>query len=132
MKVVGTASLDSVAEKISFILDAESEMVSGTYQFRKKRKLKNSERTFCFMKFDIASESYKESGIALNNARVFLLPDEAPRFTLALLQHPISFPTNFSQFQTINHGVCCIQLESQEAPEQFAERLGAALKLLER
>jgi len=132
VKVVDTVSLESVAERISYLLDAHIEAAADAFQFRKKRLVKNSVSTFCLMDVKLLVESFEDDGVASNKARIFLLPEELPLFTLALIQHPIPFPTNFSQCQTRNHGMYCVEMESQEAPENFAVRLSDALKLVER
>jgi hypothetical protein len=129
--VVGTASLESVAENIGRLLNAEVESTPETCQIRKQRLVKNSKGIFCLMDVNTVIESLKETGIALNKARVFLLPEELPCFALALRQHAIPFPTNFSQSQTCLNGVYCFHLETQEPPEDFAERLAAALTAIE-
>ncbi|MDN7240760.1 hypothetical protein QWY14_03115 [Planococcus sp. N028] len=128
IKVVDTASLELVAEKIGYLLDVEVESAADGFQFRKKRFVKNLESTFCLVGVSPLTESFEENGMAINKASVFLLPEEMPLFMLALIQHPIPFPSNFSQRQTRTHGMYCIRLESLEVPENFAERLSDALK----
>jgi hypothetical protein len=129
--VVETASLESTAQKIGSLLGIEPEFTAETCRLNKKRLVKNSESRFSLLDLRIAIRSFKENGTAFNKASVYLLPEELPTFVLALMQHPISFPTNFSQYQIVKNGVYCIQLESEESPEDFAERLSAALLAIE-
>ncbi|TWT25955.1 hypothetical protein [Planomicrobium sp. CPCC 101110] len=129
-KAMHTASLKTAAEKISFLLDAEIERTDGLWQIRKQRLVKNSENTFCMMNFSVEVGPFDENGIAVNKASVFLLPEELPHFTSALWRHPISFPTNFSQSQTVEQHLYCLHLESKEPPEDFVERLAGALQII--
>nr|WP_251047696.1 hypothetical protein [Planococcus sp. ISL-110] len=68
---------------------------------------------------------------AVNEAEIFLLPEELPVFTRALIEHPILLPTSYSQHLSMERGMYCIRLTSYELPEDFAERLFEALSVLE-
>ncbi|TWT09301.1 hypothetical protein [Planomicrobium sp. CPCC 101079] len=129
-EMMQTSSLKTVAETISLLLDAEIERTDGLWQIRKQRLAKNTKNTFCMMDFSLEVKSFEENGTAVNKASVYLLPEELPRFTSALWQHPISFPTTFSQKQTADHHLYCLHLETKELPQDFVERLADALQTI--
>lgn len=130
VKVVGISPVETVAESIGLLLDAKIELASGSYHFIKNRIVHNKELILCSMDVTFLAETPEEEKMTANKAKVFLLPEEIPCFSLALWQHPIPFPTNISQVQTVDHGITCIQLETKEPPEDFAKRLSSALKAI--
>ncbi|PSL40956.1 hypothetical protein B0H99_10388 [Planomicrobium soli] len=121
-----TASLDSLAEKISLLLDAEIEVSDSSWHYRKQRIVKNRKNVICIMDLSVEVGAFEENGNAINQASVSLLTEELPGFTLALREHPIPFPTHFSQSQKTDSHLCCLLLETKEPPEDFAERLAGA------
>nr|WP_251047812.1 hypothetical protein [Planococcus sp. ISL-109] len=75
----------------------------------------------------VSFKIFRDGREAVNEAEVFLLPEELPLFTEALIQHPILLPVSYSQHLSMEHGMSCIRLKSQEPFEDFAERLSEAL-----
>jgi hypothetical protein len=91
---------------------------------------KNSKVHVCLsldLTVKVQSTGYEE---AINEAEVFLLPEELPLFTASLIGNPILMPTNFSQKITMERGMYCVRLMAQEAPEIFAERLSETLRTI--
>lgn len=133
--MVDTEVRTTLAEKISLLMDAEVEVSSQKWQLQKKRKvvahnLRNG-RASVFMDLSVLFSSFTSEGQAVNRAEIFLLPEELPIFTSALMQHQILFPISFSQQLTLENGLYCIRLKSEEAPEDFATRLSDSLRTLE-
>lgn len=118
---------EGMARKISALMEAEAEYAAGRYYFQTKRILKGKEQPLCSLE---VVQLPHAGGEADNDASVYLLAEEISAFTMALWRHPIPFPTNFSQIQTVAHGLTCIQLTTTEPPEDFAKRLSQALKQL--
>ncbi|TWT07842.1 hypothetical protein FQV26_08535 [Planococcus sp. CPCC 101016] len=128
--MIETESLTVTAENVSRIIGAEVELSEKSLQLKKKRKIKARQSPDMFICWSLdLIVSYKLLG-AVNEAEVFLLPEELPVFTRALIQHPILFPTSFSQHLSMERGMYCIRLKSQEPAENFAERLSEALSEL--
>lgn len=133
VKVVGISPEEMVAGNIELLLDAKSEVAAGgRYHFIKNRIIQGKELTFCSMDVTFLAEVHPEENRTANKAKIFLLPKELPCFSIALWQHPIPFPTNISQVQTVgHHGMTCLQLETVEPLENFVKRLSGALKAIE-
>ena len=130
-----TKELAGTAEAVSKILGGDLACQDGIYQLRNKRSvnIKNSPILDISLSLDLdVSFSLSEEGPdGSNEARVFLVPEELTAFTQTLVAHPFFFPTSYSQHLTMERGMYCIRLTSQEPPEVFAERLAAALDVLE-
>jgi hypothetical protein len=60
------------------------------------------------------------------------MPEEYRLFFQTLMQHEIPLPTQYSQRLTTDFNIYCLKFESYEPPEHFAERLSAALKVIDR
>ncbi|WP_237150226.1 hypothetical protein [Planococcus kocurii] len=129
-----TDSLSLAAEKVGEILGAEMELHEGFWQVIKKRTIKaHTSFDMCVSWSLELSVSFKPSThnqLAINKAEVFLLPEELASFTGAPIQHPIHFPSSFSQRLSTERGMHCIRLASKEPPEDFAKRLTEALCVL--
>lgn len=126
-------SLVAIAEKVGELLEAEVELSPEGLCFKKKRVVKEqkSSKVHVCWSLDLTVR-VQSTGceVATNEAEVFLLPEELPLFTASLIGNPILMPTNFSQQTTMERGMYCVRLMSQEAPEIFAARLSATLRKL--
>ena len=125
---------ESAAEKVGWLLEAEVEAAGEKYLVKKKRTMKiHSLEAFftCTLDLDISFERLQDNGSAFNKAEIFLLPEEFPAFTFALSEHPIPFPTQYRQWTVANPNIVSVCMESTEPPEHFAERLSAALQVIE-
>ncbi|MBT2581631.1 hypothetical protein J7E21_02310 [Planococcus sp. ISL-109] len=133
--MAGTDSLAQAAAEISQLMNTEVEWTSGIWSFRKKRAVKLENRTSgfcCSLNIDVSFYGILEGRSAVNMAEVFLLPEEVPIITSALKQQAFLFPANYlQQVMTLEHGLCCLELESLEPAEHFAGRLYEALLVLE-
>ena len=126
--------MEQLSEKVGMLMKAETELQSGRCVVKKKRTLEIRASQSCFictLDMDISFRHLKEDGTALNEAEVYLLPEEFPAFIENLKNHPIPLPTNYSQKLAANPNLVCIRMESTEPPEHFAERLEATLEVLE-
>lgn len=136
VQVVETDLLVVKAETIGNIMDAEVAVGLGKCQIEKKRMVEaQKSKKVCVrwsLDLSVSFSELTESGLALNEAEVFLLPEELPIFTLSLLQHDILFPINYSQQVSMERGMYCVRIISKESPENFAERLSDALRALEK
>lgn len=136
VQVVETDMLVVKAETLANIMDADVTVDSEKCQVEKKRTVKAQKSTkVCVhwsLDLSVSFSEFTDNGAALNEAEVFLLPEELPIFTLSLLQHPILFPINYSQQVSMERGMYCVRIISKESPEHFAERLSDALRALEK
>lgn len=73
---------------------------------------------------------YDSEGRAVNQADIWLLPEELPLFIEALVTHPIPLPTNYFQKTEPSDYGYWMQIRSHESPKMFVTRLGAALNRL--
>ncbi|MGO1060153.1 hypothetical protein ACTL32_13545 [Planococcus sp. FY231025] len=133
--MVGTEARESMEESISKLMDAELEFHSGKWRFQKKRQTPAVEKLSIhldtMLDLLVSFGPFKQDGEAVNQAEIFLLPEELPIFTLALLRHPILFPSSYSQQLSMERGLYCLRIKSVEAPEGFARRLSESLRMLE-
>lgn len=131
--MAGADSLAQAAAKISKLMNTEVERSSGVWSFMKTRsvKLQNSTSGFCCsLSMEVSFQDAQKGESTVNTAEVFLLSEEIPVFTLALRQQLLLFPANYLQQVTMDHGLCCLQLESLEPAEHFVERLYEAFRVL--
>ncbi len=132
--MIGLNELASTAEKVSNFLNGEMEWHEGFWQLEKKRAVKwqHSANSYvnCSLDLSVSFSSLRDKEKAVNKAEVFLMPEEMPLFTKALIDHVIPFPTTYSQQLSKERGMYCVRLTAQELPEEFAERLFAALNVL--
>lgn len=136
--VVGVVVVDSLAhvvEDIGKFFNTEVKFDTEVLEVKKERVaiVQSSSNIHMSLSLDLnVSLTFIDSGNeTINKAEVFLLPEELPCFTRALIQHPIVFPINYSQHLSIKCGVYRVFLTSQEPPGNFAERLSEALRVLE-
>lgn len=126
--------MEQVAEKVGMLMKAEVELQGGRCVIKKNRTLQIQASTSCFictLDMDISFRHLKEDGMALNEAEIYLLPEEFPAFIENLRNYPIPLPTNYSQRLASNPNLVCINMQSKEPPEHFVERLSAVLNMLE-
>ncbi|MGI2326918.1 DUF1259 domain-containing protein [Planococcus sp. YIM B11945] len=122
--------MEQTAEKISRLLDVEIEVSGGSAFIKKKRsfRLKSGKHLISVtLDLDISFSSIQQDGTASNKAEIIMLPEEFPVFSAALLHYPIPLPITYSQRFAVKGDLYKVQLESQEIPENFVERLEAAL-----
>ncbi|MGI2327999.1 DUF1259 domain-containing protein [Planococcus sp. YIM B11945] len=118
-------NLETVAEKVGMLLDSEIEVLAEKCIVKKKRAIKSS-----VLDLDISFERFRHTGFALNKAEIFLLPEECPVFTLALIQKDIPLPSSYKQRQVANPNIITLYLEAVEPPELFASRLAKAFRAI--
>jgi hypothetical protein len=126
--------LEEVAEKVGMLLKSEIELLPAGCIVKKKRTLEiraNAAFFSCTLDYDISFDRLKEDGIAHNKAEIYLLPEEFPCFSYNFNEYPIPLPTDFQQRLISNPNIVCVRMESKERPEYFAERLAAALAVIE-
>ncbi|TWT00942.1 hypothetical protein [Planomicrobium sp. CPCC 101079] len=59
------------------------------------------------------------------------MPEEFPAFTFALSRHPNPFPTEYWQWAVPDPTVVNVCMESMEPQKHVAERLAAALQVID-
>lgn len=126
--------LETTAEKAGQLLKAEVEQQGEKILLKRQRTLEifaENNRFSCTLELDISFEHLRKDGYAFNKAEIFLLPEEFPAFTSALSEHRIPFPSAYRQWQDVNPNIISFCMESSEPPDHFAERLAAALAVLE-
>ncbi|ANU25505.1 DUF1259 domain-containing protein [Planococcus versutus] len=132
--MIRTNEFTSTAEKVSNFLNGELERHEDFWRLEKKRAVKwqHNATSYINLSLDlyVSFSSLRDKEKAVNMAEVFLMPEEMPLFTKALIDHVIPFPTIYSQQLSKKRGMYCVRLTAQELPEEFAERLSAALDLL--
>lgn len=127
-------TVETAKKKVAQLLDAEIEEKPGLVIVKKKRMLEivaDNHCFFCLLDHDISFAQDFKDGVTRNKAEVFLLPEEYLAFFMALSEYPIPIPSDFRQWQNVNPHIISVCLESMEPPEHFAERLAAALNVLE-
>ena len=134
--MIGTDSLALKDKKANVFFGGEMVFMEGAWQLTKKRTIRVENRPGVYVSWsldlNVFSRSSSDDREAFNQAEVFLLHEELPIFTQALIGHPVSFPTSYSQQLSMERGIYCLRLASQEPFENFAERLSGALGLLEK
>lgn len=132
--MIETETLTLKAEKVSGFFGGDMEMNADSWQLKKKRTIQAQKSPDMFVSWSLdLNVSFRLSSNGRetdNQAEVFLLPEELPIFTQALIEHPILFPISYSQHLTMERGMYCLRLTSQELPEDFAERLSGAIYVL--
>ena len=132
----GTDLLALMAEKANDFWGEDVEFIEGGWRLTKKRTIQVGKRPDIYVNWsldlNVSSRVSNNDRKEFNRAEVFLLHEELPVFTQALIEHPISFPTCYSQQLSQERGMHCLRLASQEPFEDFAERLSAALVVLEK
>ncbi|MCP2034516.1 hypothetical protein L1279_001503 [Planomicrobium sp. HSC-17F08] len=121
-------------EKVAHILEADVIEQAGKCNVVKKRIIEilvENHSFTCMLDHDISFESVSKDSTAFNKAEIFLLPEEYAAFFSALSGHSIPFPVHYRQWQRVNPHIISVCIESVEPPEHFAERLSAALQIIE-
>ncbi len=126
--------LASKIERVSGCHKHDLELIDNVWQLIKKRKVNRQHRGTNIvnnsLNFTVSFRLENEDLPPLNKAEVFLMPSEIQIFMKALINHPCSFPTNFMQQLSKERGMYCITLAAYESPEDFTERLFAAIRIL--
>lgn len=129
-----TNSQALTAEKTVKFMGTEVAMDTEFWQLKKKRTVKSRKSPGMCVKWSLdVTVSFKLLGDgekSVNEAEVFLLPEELPMFTRTLIEHPILLPISYSQQLSMERGMHCIRLTSEEPFEDFAGRLSEALNAL--
>ncbi|MFC4713605.1 DUF1259 domain-containing protein [Planococcus dechangensis] len=123
-----------LAERVGSLLEAETDTTDMECLIKKSRtvEIHLHTRSFnCTLEHDISFKNLQPDGTAINNADIFLLPEEVPVFTGALQQFRIALPTEFEQSIDSNPNIVCLRLVAEEPPEHFAARLAAALQTID-
>lgn len=126
--------LEQVGEKVGMVMDAEIEWMGGECIIKKQRTLEirsNDSRFYCTLDLDISFDHLNADGSADNKAEIYLLPEEYSAFLNRLRNYPIPLPTNYRQRLVANPNIVCVYMKSKEPPEFFAERLAAALEIIQ-
>lgn len=126
--------LEAAARKAGRLLKAEIEQHSEKTVLKRQRTfeiLAEKKQFTCTLDLDISFKHLQKNGTAFNQAEIFLLPEEYPAFFLALSEYPIPLPSDYRQWHKVNPNIISFCMESTEPPEHFAERLSAALGVLE-
>ncbi|AQQ53361.1 hypothetical protein [Planococcus lenghuensis] len=124
-------SSETTARHIGTLLNMESESTGENYRFSRKRTIEIGEgnlvRTALF-NLIISFKDYQDSGVARNEAELYLRIEECEGFLSELLQHEHPLPTDYHQWQEEKADVVCLHIEAIEPPEIFADRLTEAFK----
>ncbi|KYG60090.1 DUF1259 domain-containing protein [Planococcus maritimus] len=119
-----------LAQQVGNLLEAETDTTDMECLIKKSRTVTiqlHDKRFDCTLEHDISFRNLKSDGSAVNEADIYLLPEEVALFTEALQNHPIALPTEFGQRIDSNPNIVCLRLMAEEPPESFAARLAAAL-----
>lgn len=130
----GTDLLTLRDEKANDFQGEEMESTEQGWRLRKIRTIQVEKRpdinVTWSLDLDVSSRVSNNGRKESNRAEVFLLHEELPVFTQALIAHRIPFPTCYSQQLSRERGMYCLRLASQEPFEDFAERLSESLGVL--
>lgn len=126
--------LEQMGEKVGMVMNAEIEWLGEECTVKKQRTLEIRASKSCFyctLDLDISFRHLRDDGSAFNKAEIYLLPEEYPAFLNRLRKHHNPLPTNYRQRLVSNPNIVCVYMESKEPPEFFAERLAAALEIID-
>lgn len=134
VRVTETNLLTLPVESTITFMNAEVDVNAESWHFTKKRRIKARKRHGSKsgkpLDLSISFHRTEAKEMVVNEAGIYLYPDELPIFTEALIRHPILFPTNYSQQVSREHGIYCMRIKSLEPFEAFARRLSEALAQL--
>lgn len=129
--MAGTDSQALTAGNEKEFMGTEVELDAEFWQLHRKRLIKmregSAKRGGLSVDLEVPLKIFRDEREAVNEAEVFLLPEELPIFTKTLIQHSILLPTSYSQHLSMERGMYCLRLKSQEPYGDFAERLSKAL-----
>ena len=132
--MISADPIKDMSRNLEKALDSRVEVIGNLYLVNKQRDLAihSGDSSFSFkVGYEITFQDIHQQGMMLNKAEILLLPEELPIFSLALISHGASLPSNYSQHLIMEPNVYCLYMESCELPERFAERLAAALKAID-
>lgn len=127
---------DPIKEMMAILkdtLDAEVEMIDKIFLIKKMRELtvNSGDSSFSFkVDCEISFEGIHQQGKTRNKAEILLLPEELAVFSSTFISHRLPLPSNYSQRLVMEPNVYCLYMESSEFPEEFAQRLAAALNAI--
>ncbi|ANU23196.1 hypothetical protein [Planococcus donghaensis] len=126
--------LEKTPQKVSELLGGEMEFYDGFWHLEKKREVKAHRRSrlcVCWsLDLLVAYQMTADDQKAINQAEIFLLPEELSVFIGELIKHPNFLPISYSQQLSTERGMYCLRISSLELPEHFAERLSDSLQAL--
>lgn len=126
--------IEQVAERVGVILAADSRLEAGKCIIQKKRTITlytaDSHYTHT-LDFAISFKNFQADGTALNKAQIYLLPEEFPYFVDTLRKYPCPLPPHHKLRVRQGWNMICFTVKTKEAPDHFAQRLSAALKVVE-
>lgn len=132
--MAGTDYQAMTADDEKGFIGTEVELDKKFWQLHKKRLVKvhrnPSKHKSLSVDLEVPLKIFREESESINEAEVFLLPEELAVFTKAFIQHSILLPTSYSQDLSMERGMYCLRLKSQEPYEDFAERLSKAFSKL--
>ncbi|PSL40188.1 hypothetical protein B0H99_106207 [Planomicrobium soli] len=126
--------LERMAEKVGILMKAECELLGQECLVHKQRSLvipESGTYISCTLDLNISFTKFKEDGSALNEASIYLLPEELQKFEFNLIHYPLPLPIHYKQHVSAGPSILCFRMTSKEPPEHFAQRLSAALEGLE-
>lgn len=125
---------ETAAQQVRHLLEMDIELGGEKYVFRKSREIEIGTADLmhtCLFDLIVSFEHYQHSGLAENQAELYLRAEECEEFLTMLIRHEHALPTDYKQWQEEKAGVVCMILEAIEPPEIFAARLSDALQLLD-
>lgn len=129
-----TNSLLWMANNVDVFNSNEVELDAEFWKLHKKRLVKVHKKPGrkggWSVDLTVPFKIFRDERESVNEAEVFLLPEELAVFTRALIEFPIPLPLSYSQQLSMERGMYCLRLKSQETFKDFAERLSKALRAL--
>ncbi|AQQ53396.1 DUF1259 domain-containing protein [Planococcus lenghuensis] len=125
---------EAAAQQVRHLLDMEIELGGEKYVFSKSRTIEigtaDLMRT-CMFDLIVSFEQYQHSGLAQNEAELYLRAEECEEFLSMLIRHEYPLPTDYQQWQEEKADIVCMHLRATEPPEIFAARLADAFLLFD-
>ncbi|MFC4558168.1 DUF1259 domain-containing protein [Virgibacillus kekensis] len=129
------ADINKIAEKFGEILDVETEVEDGMCEAEKDRDLDVTVQGRPFkseLSMEIHFEALEDDGRALNHAEIVLLPDEVPEYTKALGKNNLTISALHNHWLFAEPSIKYLHVQSVEKPEEFAQKLANANKVLKK
>lgn len=126
--------VEQIAQRVGGILAADSRLQEGKCTIHKKRTMTvyaNGKYYTHTLELGISFKSFKADGTALNRAEIYLLPEEFPFFFHTLKKYNLPLPPHHKLQVKTRRDLICFTVKAKEAPEHFAQRLSAAMKIVE-
>lgn len=133
-EMAGSDSQAMTADNEKVFIGTEVELDRKFWQLHKKRLIKmrrdSANRAGLSVDLEVPLKIFRDEEKGVNEAEVFLVPEELAVFTKAFIQHSILLPTSYSQHLSMERGMYCLRLKSEEPYEDFANRLSKAVSKL--